>query len=509
MEAGRFEPDGPVDAEEYLASQPPARRSSDALGAIRERVDASGKKLVVLDDDPTGTQTVHDVPVLTTWSYSELRWALEGGGSTFYVLTNSRSLPSEDAVSLNREIATRLARAADDSGTDFVVTSRSDSTLRGHYPAETDALSETLGARRGRGFDGVIICPCFFEAGRVTVDDVQWVRQEGELVPAGLTEFASDASFGYSSSNLTGWVEEKTEGRFAAADVSRITLTDIRQGGPERVEELLRSAVDGRPIVVNAAEYADLEVFVLGLLAAEAAGKSFLYRTGPSFVRVRGGISEKGPLSASDLYRRRPRRGHGLVLVGSHVEMTTRQLERAMELDGLYAVELSVPRILDPAQRGAELNSVLREVNGSLEDADVVVYTSRELVSASANRTGLEIGAAVSGALVEVMRGVDRRMPLGFVVAKGGITSSDVGTKGLNVRRAEVAGQMLPGIIPVWMLPDDSDFPGLPYVVFPGNVGGPDALARVVEILRGSPPDGAAEFGGVPARKPGPAEGTP
>lgn len=484
IETGPLEPDGMVNAEEYLAAQPPVRRIPDALEAIRELVDASGRKLVVLDDDPTGTQTVHDVPVLTTWSYSELRWTLEQGGSTFYVLTNSRSLPKRDAVSLNREIAIRLARAAADTAADFVVTSRSDSTLRGHYPAETDALGETLEAGRSRGLDGVIICPCFFEAGRVTVDDVQWVRQGEKLVPAGLTEFASDASFGYSSSNLTAWVEEKTKGRFSAGDISCITLTDIRQGGPERVEALLRSASNEQPIVVNAAEYADLEVFVLGLLAAEAAGKSFLYRTGPSFVRPRGGISQKDPLTAAELYERRPRRGHGLVLVGSHVEMTTRQLERALELDGLRSVELSVPRILALAQREAELNRVLREVNGSLEDADVVVYTSRELVSANANRTGLEIGAAISGALVEVMRRVDRSLPLGFVVAKGGITSSDVGTKGLNVRRAEVAGQMLPGIIPVWILPDDSDFPGLPYVVFPGNVGDEEALARVIRKLR-------------------------
>ncbi len=484
MEAGRFGSHGPVSAEECLAAQPPVRRIPDALEKIRSRVGESGRRLVVLDDDPTGTQAVHGVPVLTAWSYSELRWALEGGGSTFYVLTNSRSLPEGDAVSLNGEIATRLTKAAADSGTDFVVVSRSDSTLRGHYPAETDTLSETLGTRRGREFDGVIICPCFFEAGRVTVDDVQWVRQGEKLVPAGLTEFASDASFGYASSNLTEWVEEKTRGRFSAGDVPRVTLADIRQGGPGHVEDQLRAVQDGMPIVVNAVEYADLEVFVLGLLAAEAAGKSFLYRTGPSFVRPRGGISEKDPMTADELYDCRPRRGHGLVLVGSHVEMTTWQLERALELDGLRAVELSVPRILEPAQRDAELDRVVRLVNGTLQKADVVVYTSREVVGAGANRTGLEIGAAVSDALVDVMRRVDRGLPLGFVVAKGGITSSDVGTKGLNVRRVEVAGQMLPGIIPVWILPDDSDFPGLPYVVFPGNVGDEDALVRVVGILR-------------------------
>jgi uncharacterized protein YgbK (DUF1537 family) len=236
--------------------------------------------------------------------------------------------------------------------------------------------------------------------------------------------------------------------------------------------------------VVNAAEYADLEVFVLGLLAAEETGKSFIYRTGPSFVRVRGGIPEKEPLRAEDLYRRRPAQGHGLVLVGSHVKQTTRQLEEALRLDGLYPVELSVRGLLDPEGRNEELDRVIGLVNGKLRESDVVVYTSREVVGASGNLSGLEIGAVVSDALVEVARRVDRDLPLGFVVAKGGITSSDIATKGLGVRRAEVAGQMMPGIISAWVLPSDSDHPGLPYIVFPGNVGEPDALAKVIETLR-------------------------
>ena len=484
MASSRFdEPKASVGMGNYLAAQPPARREPDALKKIRDQVIGSGRRVIVLDDDPTGTQTVHDVPVLTTWSYSELRWALRQPSPTVYVLTNSRSLEEGDAVLLNEQIAHRLSRAAADSGTDFVVTSRSDSTMRGHFPAEPDALRGVLEAE-GKEVDGIIVCPCFFEAGRVTVDDVQWVAQGGELVPAALTEFASDAAFRYSSSNLAHWIEEKTAGEVPAENVLRVGLKDIRRGGPERVAEILQQAGGVRPIIVNAAEYADLDVFVLGLLAAEEAGKSFIYRTGPSFVRVRGGIPQKEPLGADDLYRRRPDRGHGLVLVGSHVQQTTRQLEEALRLDGLYAVELSVRGLLDPEGRADELDRVAGRVNGKLPEADVVVYTSREVVEVSGSLSGLEVGAAVSDALVEVARRVDRALPLGFVVAKGGITSSDVATRGLGLRRAEVAGQMMPGIVSVWVLPSDSGYPGLPYVVFPGNVGGPDALAEVIQRLR-------------------------
>jgi uncharacterized protein YgbK (DUF1537 family) len=474
-----YEPDTSVSAEGYLASQPPVLEVTDALRKIRERVVASGTRVIVLDDDPTGTQTVHDVPVLTAWSYSELRWALEQPNPVVYVLTNSRSLDEPDAAALNEKIGRRLRRAASDSAARFVVVSRSDSTLRGHYPVETDTLEKELGV----DFHGVIVCPCFFEAGRVTLDDVQWVRQGGELVPAALTEFATDPTFGYSTSNLPGWIEEKTGGMTPAESVLCVGITDIREGGPERIAAVLQDARDGQPIVVNAAEYADLEVFVLGLLEAEANGKSFLYRTGPSFVRVRGGIPERPPLEARDLY---DGGGHGLVLVGSHVQQTTRQLRAAKKLDGLRAVELSVPRLLEPEERTEELDRVVREVNGMLSKDDVVVYTSREVVGTSGDLSGLEVGSAVSAALVDVMRRVDRRLALGFVVAKGGITSSDVVTKGLGVRRAEVAGQMLPGIVSAWILPEDSGYPGLPYIVFPGNVGEEDALAKVIQKLRGT-----------------------
>ena len=282
---------GPVDEGEYLASQPPARQVEGALEEIRSRIAESGRRIAVLDDDPTGVQSVHGVPVLTTWTVDDLRWALAQPSPTFYILTNSRSFPEDEAVDLNREIARNLSAAAAESGTDFDVVSRSDSTLRGHYPAETDALAAAL-AEGGRGPDGLIICPAFFEAGRVTVDDVHWVRQDGELVPAGQTEFASDHSFGYRSSDLKAWVEEKTGERFRASEVASVGLDDIREGGPERVASILDGLEDGRPVVVNATSHEDLAVFVLGLLAAEARGRRFLCRTGPSFVRERGGITE-------------------------------------------------------------------------------------------------------------------------------------------------------------------------------------------------------------------------
>ena len=354
--------------------------------------------------------------------------------------------------------------------------------MRGHFPQEPDAVAGALEAA-GHAVDGVLLCPCFLEAGRLTVDDVQWVAQDDRLVPSARTTYAGDRSFGYSASNLRRWVEEKTGGAVRADDVLSLGLEDIRGGGPERVREILAAAEARRPVVVNATDYADLEVVVLGLLAAEAAGQAFVYRCGPSFVRVRGGIEPAPALSAEALYAHRARDGHGLVLVGSHVETTTRQLEAALARDGVHARELAVERLLEPAAREREIAAALEAIERYLPERDVILYTSRELARAEGSDEALDVGRSVSDALVELVQRLDPGLPLAFCVAKGGITASDIGSRGFGVRRAEVAGQMLPGQISVWFLPEDSAFPGLPYVIFPGNVGEAGTLADVIERL--------------------------
>jgi uncharacterized protein YgbK (DUF1537 family) len=472
-----MEPVDAVPAAELLAAQPPVPERPRALAEIRERIPSHGR-LLVIDDDPTGTQSVHGVPVLTAWSRGDLAGALADAGTVF-VLTNSRSMPEREATAVSTEITERATAIAAAEGFELAIASRSDSTLRGHFPQETDAIADALEA----DVDGVLLCPCFLEAGRVTIDDVHWVAQDDRLVPSAQTTYATDRSFGYAASNLRGWVEEKTGGKVRAGEVLSLGLHDIRRGGPERVREILGDAAARRPVVVNATEYADLEVVVLWLLDAEAGGQTFVYRCGPSFVRVRGGIEPAPPLSADALYARRAKAGHGLVLVGSHVETTTRQLEHALALDGVHARELAVERLLEPGTREQEIPDALGAIEQHLPEREVILYTSRELARAEGSDQALDVGRSVSDALVELVQRLDPGLPLAFCVAKGGITSSDIGTRGFGVRRAEVAGQMLPGTISVWILPDDSAFPGLPYVIFPGNVGEAETLAEVIERL--------------------------
>lgn len=456
---------------------PPPLEDPGLEGRVRAAVAAANQTVVALDDDPTGVQTVHDVPVVTDWSEAELAAQVARREPLFFILTNSRSLPEDEASALNWEIGSRLRRAAAEAGRELAVISRSDSTLRGHFPGETDALAAALG-----GVDGVLTCPAFFEGGRVTVDDTHFVVEDGRVGLAADTEFARDATFGYSSRTLPAWVEEKSGGRISAHSVSSVTLEDIRIGGADRVADFLMQVRGGQPVILNAVDYADLWTAVLGILRAEAAGKRFAYRAAASFVRARAGVASRPLLSREDLLPHpAPARPRGLVVVGSHVRRSSEQLSRVLTLPSVTAIEVRVPALLaNGADRRAEVARAAAEIHDSLvKNETPVVFTSRN-VERPQGVPELEVAQSVSAALVELVRGL--RVRPDFVIGKGGITSSDVGSRGLGARRAMVLGQVRPGV-PVWRVGEESAFPGLSFVVFPGNVGTPDTLREVVADL--------------------------
>ncbi len=467
----------PVNKSELFSSLP-APWPEDLLPAIRAEVAASRRKLVVLDDDPTGTQTVYDVPVLTTWTAEELAREFANGLPCFYILTNTRAFPEVDAVRINQEIAKNLAIAAAQSAGrhDYVVVSRGDSTLRGHFPAETDALGRTL---TNGGTPPLLLVPYFEAGGRYTVNDVHYVAENETLIPAGETPFGKDTVFFYRSSNLRDWVEEKTGGKVKASDVKSISINDLRVAGPAAVIEKLRSLRGDEVCIVNAAAPRDLEVLAWATLQAENAGPHLIYRTAASFVAARLGLAPRD-LWRPDFQSLAENNG-GLIIVGSHVPKTTQQLEFLLAERDVERVEIPVENILDAAQRGMVLRRVIEQANAGIRAGrDVVVFTSRSLVTGRGADECLAIGKRVSESLVEVLRGIEVKPR--YLIAKGGITSSDLATRALGVKRARVLGQILPGI-PVWELGAESKFPGLPFVVFPGNVGAPEALGEVVRIF--------------------------
>jgi uncharacterized protein YgbK (DUF1537 family) len=461
---------------EILSALPPSPETS-LIGEIRGQVERNGKKIVMLDDDPTGTQTVYDTPVLTDWSISSLTQIFAEPGLLFCILTNSRSLSAEVASRLMIEIIQNLDEVSAQLGIGYVLISRSDSTLRGHFDEETTAIMDTI----GHPIDGVILVPFFEEGGRYTLNDVQYVREGDALIPVSETEFAGDKTFGYHSSNLREWVQEKTRMRISPSEVCSISLEDLRLDGLERVTAKLLALRQRQVCIVNVVNYTDLEILVLSLLKAEEEGRHFLYRTAASFVRVRAGLPPQGLWNPEKLIGK-PALSGGLIVAGSHVQKSTLQLKMLMKLNNLFSIEVVVDRLLIPDERAGVIKATAAAADAHLlQGEDVLIFTSRQLISSDQPEESLRIGQAVSSALVDIVGLVQTRPA--WIVTKGGITSSDIATRALGIRRASVLGQIEQGV-PVWLTPTTSRWKNLILVIFPGNVGDIDALTRTVEKLR-------------------------
>ncbi|EIT79902.1 putative dehydrogenase [Aspergillus flavus] len=466
--------------ESTLAQLPPAY-PADTQDQISQHLASSTlNRLVVLDDDPTGTQTCHDISVLTVWDIETLTEEFKQDSPGFFILTNSRALPPLEAEKLIREICENVAQVAKSAGETVDIVLRGDSTLRGHFPLETDVAQSVFGDA-----DGLVLAPFFFQGGRFTVDDVHYVAEGENLVPAGTTQFAKDATFGYKSSNLRDYVVEKAAGRFQPEQLHSISIHEIRVGGPEAVYEKLMDIPRGGVIIVNAAAESDMHVFVAGLLLAEAKGKHFLYRTGAAFVSTRLGIRSKSPITASELQLPIPRETGGLIIAGSYVPKTTAQLNVLTSKRGqtgqLAILEMDVEELIaSPESAAGAIQRTVQEAESHLQSGqDTLVMTSRKLITGDNELSSLAIGTNVASALVSVLRQIQVRPR--YIIAKGGITSSDAATKGLNMKRALIVGQAAPGV-PLWRCNEStSRHRGVPFVVFPGNVGGESTLCDLVE----------------------------
>jgi uncharacterized protein YgbK (DUF1537 family) len=456
------------------------------IAGARAQVGASGgpgRRLLVVDDDATGSQAVHDVSVLLEFDVDQLAEAFRDPGSCAFVLTNSRSLDARSAAQANTDIGTAALEYCKAAGLHLTIVSRSDSTLRGHLFAEIEALNNAHRAVMGRDYDAVLLAPAYFEAGRVTVGGAHWARVAGEFVPVGRTEFARDTSFGYTASELREFIAEKSGGRMRAADVVNIGMEDIRAGGPERVSEVLSPLQGLQFVAVDGLEYADYEVVALAASRLEAAGKSFLYRTAPSFVPVLAGLAQNEPLSAAEIWAGARRSGYGLVVVGSHTKLTNQQVAHAMAEHALVEVELDVGQVVDPQSRFSHVQAVAGRVASALSSSNVLLITSRSVVSAGGQDDDLAVARLVSVAITDALLPLRGNEPA-WVIAKGGITSHDVAVEGFGIRRAVVIGQLARGIISVFRpVAAHSGAVGMPYVVFAGNVGTEESLSRAIEQL--------------------------
>ena len=449
---------------------------------LKKEIEANNKKIVVLDDDPTGVQTVHDISVYTNWDKDSIRQGFEEENNLFYVLTNSRGFTEDQTTKAHHEIAEVVDEVARETGKEYIFISRSDSTLRGHYPLETQLLKADYEKNTGKTIDGEIMCPFFKEGGRFTIDNVHYVKYGEELVPANETEFAKDKTFGYTAYTMPEYIEEKTKGEYKAADVTCISLEDIHNMDIDKIEAQLMEVTGFNKVIVNAVDYADVKVFCTALYRAMAKGKVFMFRTAAAIVKVMGAVTDQPLLTREQMVVKETTNG-GIVVVGSHTEKTTKQVECLKELKDIEFIELDATLDKDDDAFEAEVSRCLaREEECIRAGKTVCCYTTRALITADTGDKEDELRLSVK--ISDAVQSLVGRLSItpSFVIAKGGITSSDVGTKALEVKKANVLGQIKPGI-PVWQTGEESKFPLTPYVIFPGNVGEISTLKEAVEVL--------------------------
>lgn len=463
----------------HLPSVPDEEKVNQLLA---NELQSFNKKIIVLDDDPTGVQTVHGISVYTDWTAESIEAGFAEENPMFFILTNSRGFTAAETKVAHEEIAKTILQTAEQQQKDYMIISRGDSTLRGHYPLETEVLKNMIEAQSDRLFDGEVIMPFFKEGGRFTIENIHYVQDEDQLIPAGETEFAKDRTFGYASSHLGEWAEEKSGGAFKATDATYLSLEDIRGLEIDRLVEQLMAVEDFNKVIVNATHYVDVKVVVIALIRAMKAGKNFMFRSAAALTKIIGGIEDKALLTRDELVKDHSGNG-GLIMIGSHVKKTTEQFNVLQTCKFIEFIEFDVHLVLDPEKFEKEIQRVIQKSEQLIQKGKTVaVYTKRERLDLGEDKKEEELllSVKISDAVTSIVKNIQTRPS--FIIAKGGITSSDIGTNGLSVKRATVAGQIKPGI-PVWLTGSESKFPGLAYVIFPGNVGSKTTLKEVAELL--------------------------
>ena len=401
----------------------------------------SNCKLVVLDDDPTGIQTVHGCLLITQWDEDSVRKGFADAESFFYILTNTRAMTREEAEQVTREAMEMVVKVNQDYGYRLIIVSRSDSCLRGHFPLETDVMRQCLVAHGYSVYEKTPFCPAFIEAGRVTIDGVHYMRDGERLIPVSETEFARDNVFAYHTSVLRDYIQEK-------------------------------GANPDDYIIVNAQGYDELYRFAEHLTSSLLPlTSSIVIRSSSSLPKAISGIADIPLLDRTILKQA----GVGCFIVGSHVKKTTQQLEHLLQQEGTCAIEVDVQRILDdaPLLMSETLDTIQQVVDMGLTP---VVYTSRQEIRLDDANLRQHLGQQVSDFLVDIVY----RLPFtpAYLVGKGGITSHDILTKGLGIKSARVLGQII-NSVPCVMAEK------FPYIIFPGNVGNEQSLSEVFNKLKG------------------------
>ncbi|WP_399252946.1 four-carbon acid sugar kinase family protein [Synechococcus sp. CS-602] len=468
-------------------------------------------KIVVIDDDPTGSQTVHSCPLLLRWDRPTLLAGLRDPSPLVFLLADTRALGPAAAAARVRQICRALKPALAEAGLEqWLLVSRGDSTLRGHFPLEVEVIEQELGP-----FDATLLVPAFVEGGRTTVEGVHLLHGE----PVHHSPFAADSRFSYATSFLPDWAEAKSGGRRKAAQVGRIGLAELEPANAIGLSARL-AALAGNPLLVVDAEKPE-QLRALGAALRQVVRPVPLPgREGPrprrlllqSAASLLNGLANlpPQPLEPAALAQLRRSGAPGAVLVGSWVPLSNRQLQELLLEPACLGVELPVTRVLaalrkahtasaeslgGEQERDLELDRDLElELELELELAEVmanviaagrtpVLFTSRGEAICHDAEERQRLGRALA---LQIAR-LAARLPveLSYLISKGGTTSQTLLSSGLDLGTVRLEGQLLPGLSLLRLPADHPLFPALPLLTFPGNLGTAGTLRQAWRRMQG------------------------
>tara|TARA_Y100001978_G_scaffold193035_1_gene198730 strand:+ start:3195 stop:4544 length:1350 start_codon:yes stop_codon:yes gene_type:complete len=443
-------------------------------------------KIIVIDDDPTGSQTVHDCLLLLKWDYKTLMKGINSNSKILFILANTRSLSPNNLKIRLEEICLTLKKVISNSYNqqDYVLITRGDSTLRGHNFLEPYYINEFIGP-----FDATFYIPAFLEGNRITINGNHFVNN----IPAHETIFAQDRVFGYETNNIKNILYKQSDSKINMENIHNLTLSELnilQMNENNKVFNFLENLEKNVKVIVDTHDYHELNKFA-SVIKTLIHKKKFLFRTAASFVKAISGINanNKDNLYYSNLRRKDKNNKfmQGFIVVGSHIDLSTKQLNRLLEIKSCKAIELNVFELykIFSANKNDKFatfkNNLLDQIRNFLRQTYTpILFTSREVITFETYNEQIKFNDYISLFISQLVSHI--QFEIGYLISKGGITTNTILSNAFNVDAVYLEGQIDSGISLVTVQPNHLDVK-IPVVTFPGNIGDDNTLVKVWKVL--------------------------
>ena len=438
-------------------------------------------KIIVIDDDPTGSQSVHDCLLLLNWKYETLLKGLLSKSSLLFILANTRSLSEKGVKKRLQEICNNLNKVSIENNIkhNLLFVSRGDSTLRGHNFLEPYLINEYLGP-----FDATFHIPAFLEGNRKTINGKHFVNG----IPAHKTTFAKDIIFGYETNDLKNLLYKKSRSKIELKNIENLYLID--QQSSHELKKYIQNLKNNTHVIVDIDKFSQLDKFSQ-IIRELFKNKKFLFRTAASFLKS---ISNTKNSKKSNFYYSQLRARNnlnqflpGIIIIGSYTDISTNQFKKLLEVDFFHAIELDVEKFYkidvskDKETQIYKLkNFILEKVRTTLKNSCIpVIYTSRKEKILENNLDQMDFYNSLSLFVAEIV--ADIKYEIGYLISKGGITSNTILNSSFNVDYVYLEGQICSGISLVKVKLINNNY--LPVITFPGNLGDDYSLKDVWKVI--------------------------